>query len=160
MGVILTDDTEFATLPVYDVVDALKVGLSDPALGTSPLKSASVLHARSTVTVYVLVVVPSCAVTTTDSTIDPPSPTEKLDDCTPDVIATLFTFPIDAPLCCVVAVSATDDTEFATDTVYEYDELENVGDRVPESSTRVLRLESALACRVTATVYVCVVAPS
>jgi hypothetical protein len=136
VGVIVTDDTEFATLPVYDVVDAPKVGLSEPALGTSPLKSASVLHARSTVTVYVLVVAPSCAVTTTDSTTDPPSATEKLDDCTPDVIATLFTFPIDAPLCCVVAVSATDDTEFATDTVYEYDELENVGDRVPESSAR------------------------
>jgi len=49
VGVIVTDDTEFATLPLYDVVDALKVGLSEPALGTSPLKSASVLHARSTI---------------------------------------------------------------------------------------------------------------
>jgi len=145
---------------VYTSVEAAKVGLKVPVLGTRADRSASVLQLRFTVTVYVLVVVPSCAVTTTDSTTDPPSVIEKLDDCTPDVIATLFTFPIDAPLCCVVAVSATADTAFATDTVYEYDELENVGDRVPESSASALRLESTLGCRVTATVYVCVVVPS
>ena len=85
MGVIVTDDTEFATLPVYDVVDALKVGLSEPALGTSPLKSASVLHARSTVTVYALAVMPSCAVTIRERVVVSPDAREYADDSCPDV---------------------------------------------------------------------------
>ena len=47
------------------MVPAAKTGLSVPSLRVNPLRSALAEAARVTVTVYVLVVVPSCAVTTT-----------------------------------------------------------------------------------------------
>jgi hypothetical protein len=67
VGVTVTDATLFGTVVVYDVVPDANAGDSEPALSTKVLNVLTVMDAAAllTVTVYVFVVVVSCAVTTT-----------------------------------------------------------------------------------------------
>jgi hypothetical protein len=62
--------TAFATATVYDVIPALKLGVSVPLSTVKLLKSAFLLAARVTTTVYVFVV-PFSAVTVMSIAFDP-----------------------------------------------------------------------------------------
>ena len=80
-------------------------------------------------------------------------------EAAPDVTALLLAVS-DAPECVEVGVTWMEDTVLDTSTEYSVVPAANVGESVPDDGDRALRLESTLGCRVTATVYVCVVVPS
>ncbi len=85
------------------MVPVAKAGLKLPLLGVKPAKSALLLAARVTVTVYDLVVVPSAAVTST-VTVLAPTVSAIAPDAAPLVTATPFTVTV-AVLSAVVGVS-------------------------------------------------------
>jgi hypothetical protein len=141
--------TTFATVAVYDVVPALKLGVSVPALTINPLKFAFALAlaARVTTTVYVFVVLFS-AVTTmvivllpVDNGCDVP--------LLPLKVCVVGSAPVPVT---VIAV-----TEYGTATVYDVVPALKLGVSVPALTVKLLK--STFAARVTVTVYVFVVVP-
>ena len=103
----------FATDMEYEVVLPRKAGDNVPTLGTRLLNNAFDEAARFTVTVYVWVVDPSCAVTTMLIVVAPPSVSEIALDACPE--ASVFPLSLTAaPPCDTEAVTVVDVTLLAT----------------------------------------------
>ena len=130
------------------VVPEAKAGDSVIPLSESALKFASEDPARVTVTVYVCVVSPSCAVTTTAMTL--PDPTTS--PTTPSWSTTPLSFTSYAAPATTVAVTVVSVTLFATDAVYVVVPDANTGVSVTPLSESALSVASADLARVTVTV--------
>jgi hypothetical protein len=114
VGVTVIDATVFATEAVYEVVALANVGDRVPLESPKLDKSAFADAARVTVTVYVFVVLLSCALTTVVMVL---MPTFKLIVlAAPDVAGAPFTVMV-ALAWFLVGVSVMDETELATDAV-------------------------------------------
>jgi hypothetical protein len=161
VGVTVTDAIEFTACAVYVIVEDAKAGVSAPdsgvialELNTRLLRVASVLSVADLVTVmeYVLVVVPSPAVTTTSIAVFAPTAMACDDDAAPDAVEDPPTVN-DAPLSSSVGVMVMDDTAFTTVAVYAVVPDANAGFREPELSTNDVRSTSTFtdAVLVTAT---------
>jgi hypothetical protein len=89
VGVTVTDVVAFVIVAVYDIVPLLNVGVNVPE-EIVKAESDDTLDILCTVSVYVLVVVPSSAVTTTVTVL---SPTLKLiePEAEPDDTVTVLT---------------------------------------------------------------------
>jgi hypothetical protein len=119
VGVTVTDVTLFGTVEVYDVVPAAKATFREPSLSTSALSVLTVLSAVAlfTVTVYILLVRPSCAVTTIAIAVLP-----MLRLCGPEALPEVTEVPPTetvAPASVVVGVTVMAETAFATLAVYD-----------------------------------------
>jgi hypothetical protein len=136
--------TVFATAAVYEVVFALKLGVSVPALTVNPPKST--FAARVTTTVYVFVVIPSSAVTA--MLIGRFSPTDKFCTTTP-----LLGLNVCAADFASVPVTVIVVTAFATAAVYEVVPALKLGVSVPALTVKPPKSAFALlfAARVTTT---------
>ncbi len=115
VGVTVILAVLFDTEAEYPVVVCIKAGVSVPLLITRFDKVASADVARVTITVYVLVVIPSCAVTLTKMVL---APTLKAmaPDGLPDATATPFTVNV-APASLALAVTTVEAIELPTLTV-------------------------------------------
>jgi hypothetical protein len=131
VGVTVTDATLFATVEVYDVVPAANATFREPSLSTNALSVLTVLSAAAllTVTVYVLVELPSCAVVTTAMAV---LPTFRLcaDDALPDATVLPPTVTV-ANFSISVGVMSTDDTPLTTLAVYAIVSSSKAGESVP-----------------------------
>jgi hypothetical protein len=76
-----------------------------------------------------------------------------LDDATPDVSTPPFIVTPATSLCVGIAVSATDDTAFATDALYKVVVLAKAGVSCPALIESPVSEQSALACRRIVTTY-------
>jgi hypothetical protein len=132
VGVTVTDATLFGTVEVYDVVPEAKAGDNEPSLSTKVVSVLTVFTAlaRLTVTVYVFVVVVSCAVPTTAIAALLPAVMACAEEALPDVTALPPTVTV-AAASVVVGVTVTDGTPFATLAVYVPVDEANEGDSVP-----------------------------
>jgi hypothetical protein len=117
---------------VYDVTPDANAGDRDPWLSTRVVSVLTVLStdALSTVTVYVLVVVVSWAVTTTAIAALLPAVILWAPDALPDDTVTPATFTVES-VSVVVGVTVTDGTPFATLAVYVVVADAKAGDSVP-----------------------------
>jgi hypothetical protein len=108
-----------------------------------------------TVTVYVLVVAPSPAVTTTLMAGFVPTTMACAADAEPDVVSEPATVT-DAPLSSSVGVIVIEDTPFTSETVYAVVPNANAGVSVPELRTKDVRSTSTFTdvVLVTVTEYV------
>jgi hypothetical protein len=106
VGVIVMEATELTTVAVYAVVAPENVGVRAPELRSRALKVASLLifAKRVTCTVYVFVVVVSCAVATTVTVVADPAVNAMLLDAAPDATITVCTV-MEAPECVTEGVT-------------------------------------------------------
>jgi hypothetical protein len=160
VGVTVTAKTPFATPTAYDVVVAANVGESVPVFNDSALSEKSVKPVAPlvTVTVYVVWLVLSPAVTTTGIAVFTPTAIVCPADAVPDVVDKPATFT-DATMSVTVGKIIIDATAFTTVAVYAVVTDENEGDSVPELSTKLFKVATVFApaaVLVTATAYVVV----
>jgi hypothetical protein len=114
-GVNVAAVTALPADEVYDRVPVENDGLKATVLDKD-CKEASEDAARVTTIAYVFVVVPSCAVTTTEMVVWPPSVNEITPDCAPDVPEAPFTVRVDSPWT-VDGVTLAEETPLATEIV-------------------------------------------
>jgi hypothetical protein len=131
VGVTVIDATLFGTVQVYDSVSCAKATFREPLLSTKVVNELAVFTAdvRVIVSAYDIVVVVSCAVTTTVITLAP-TPIFCGDDALPDATALPPTDTV-AVASLVTGVRVIDDTAFATLVVYVIVPAANAGDSVP-----------------------------
>ena len=140
------------------MVAAENAGVNVPLLIAKLLRLALEDAALVTVTVYVCVVIPSCAVTIVVMVL-PPTFKAIADEALP--LATVVPLTVTVAVALLTAgVRVNDVTALTTEAVYPVVSDEKAGLNVPLLIVRPARLASVDGGLVTIVVYVCVVVPS
>ena len=151
VAVNVTEFVAFVTDAVYEIVADANAGDNVPELNERAERVASEEPARVIVIVYVFIVVPSCAVSTT-SIVLIPTFSDKEFEALPLVILDqlpLFTLAPNLALASLrEAVTVIAFIALATEAVYEVVADANAGDNVPELNERAESVASAEAARV------------
>ena len=140
------------------MVPVAKAGVNDPALMLKAERLALLdAAARVTVTVYVLMVTPSCAITTTGMAL---APTASVWAAEAVPVATAVPFTVIVALASLaVGVMVMEETPYATDAVYDVVAAANAGASVPLLKASAERLSLLGNWRVTSKAYVVVGEP-